>query len=194
MFIQQSGIDYYSCNTEEAVNESSKHGNTFLAELAKDWENSIKIPSKRKTRLIITRTAPILHPKRPPLLQWLWSTALFAGATVGDADQYISWLHHDDYAPIIDQLIRSPKASGVYNLCAPTPIRYKDMMYIIGHAYRRPIWLHFPSFMIRALLGEASTLALDSREVIPEKLLNEKIAFRFPSFQVAMNDFIANKT
>ena len=194
VFIQQSGIDYYPCNTEEAVTENSQPGDSFLAKLAQDWEKCIEIPAKSKTRLIITRTAPIFHPKRPPLLQWLWSTYFYGGATIGSSEQYISWLHHDDFAPIIDKLIQSKKAKGAYNLCAPAPIQYIDMMKIVGEVYKRPIWLYVPGCFVRAALGEASTLALDSREVIPEKLLDEKFDFQYPHFQAAMLDFSGDKT
>ena len=189
VFIQQSGIDFYPCNSDRALDESAPAGTSFLAKLAQAWESSITLPEKSSTRLVLTRTAPILHPDRPPLLQWLWSTYLFGGATVGSGQQYVSWLHYKDYAPIIEKILRNPEASGPYNLCAPEAISYQNLMQTIGKHYSRPIWLHIPTGALQLILGEASTLALDSRQITPQKLLDDHTNWLFPDFNAAMEDF-----
>ena len=190
VFIQQSGIDFYGCNTPKPVDESSPVGESFLAQLAQKWESSITLPDNSPIRLITTRCAPVLHPERPPLLQWIWSTKLYLGATVGNSDQAISWLHYKDYAPIIETLLHNQQAEGVYNLCAPNALTYQDMAQTLATVSQRPLWFHIPAPAIKLALGEASTLALDSRHVLPTKLLADKTPFLFKNFQTAAEDFI----
>ena len=63
-------------------------------------------------------------------------------------------------------------------------------MQTLASVRQRPLWLHIPTPVIQLALGEASTLALDSRQVLPKKLIAQKTAFLFKNFQTAAEDFI----
>ena len=66
---------------------------------------------------------------------------------------------------------------SVFNLSAPNPVMNKDFDRILGKAMKRPFFFPVPSFALRLILGEASTLALDGQRVIPARLL--EVGYRF---------------
>lgn len=188
IYIGQSGIDYYQ-HSHHATDETGKKGEHFLSTLAQDWEESTAGLKDTTLRRIITRTAPVMHPDRPPLLQWLWSSHGFLGGIAGDGEQYVSWIHISDYADILVNMILNESYRGTYNVCAPNPLPYKKLMEAVGKVTGKPIWMKQPAYMIKKIMGEASTLALDSRNVIPGRILEETpYDFQYPEFEPAIQN------
>ena len=54
----------------------------------------------------------------------------------------------------------------------------------------RPFWFPFPSIALRAL-GEVSQIFLEGRHVVPDRLLREGWAWRFPNLAPALSDILA---
>jgi len=186
IFIQQSGIDYYQYSRAQ-TDEHGEKGSGFLSQLAQDWEASTAALDTTDMRYITTRTSPVLHPDKPPLLQWLWATQSLLGGVAGNGRQYLSWIHVGDYADIVTQMLTQDDFHGTYNLCAPNPLMYEDAMLALGKVLNRPIWLPQPKKLLQSIMGEASTMALDSRRVIPKRLTEEhQVKFTYPTFAEAV--------
>ena len=188
-FVQISGIDYYDLNTT-ACNENDNHGNTFLARLSKEWEETTMPLQQSDTRLVIPRLAPVLARTHPPLLPLLLSTRCCLGSIAGPGSQYFSWIHHDDFVNIIHKMVHTPEMTGIYNVCAPNPVPYATFMRTLASICHRPLWLSLPSWLMKSLLGEMASLILDSRKVFPTRLSKSGHQFKYPEIQQALTQII----
>jgi uncharacterized protein (TIGR01777 family) len=193
VMIQVSGIDYYDMKTP-VCDENSAQGHTFLAQLANDWEAATQGLGQSNTRLIIARLAPVLALTHPPL-QPLWlSTRCFAGSIIGDGKQYFSWIHHQDFTSIMQHFLEQESHHGIYNVCAPHPVSQREMMQSLAECAKRPLLLSMPEWAAKTLMGEVSTLVLDSRNVVPKRLLQANYTFTFPTIQKALQNLCETKT
>ncbi|MEC8882028.1 MAG: TIGR01777 family oxidoreductase [Pseudomonadota bacterium] len=191
-FIQLSGIDYYGIKNSQCT-ENDPCGNSFLADLAKDWEETTSALQKSSIRLVIARTAPVLSGTHPPLLPLIMATKAYLGATIGDGNQYFSWIHHQDFTNIMQKMLTDDTFKGIYNLCSPTPVTNTNLMQALAQVYKRPLWFSVPSWLLNNTLGEMSTLMTDSRKVYPQRLMNQGEKFIYPEINTALEQ-IANQT
>lgn len=190
VFIQQSGIDYYALSPKPTGEDGPK-GDSFLSQVAQEWEAAAHGIDNLPIRFITTRTAPVMHPDRPPLLQWTWSSYGFLGGIAGDGTQMFSWIHIEDYCNVVVEMVLNDSYRGAYNVCSPQPLSYEKLMKGIGNVTGKPIWMKQPEALIKSILGEASTLALDSRCVVPTRILNETpFTFKHPEFEKAIDHLI----
>ena len=44
------------------------------------------------------------------------------GATLGSGDQFLPWIHVDDWTAMVSWLIQNDRAVGAFNAAAPTPV------------------------------------------------------------------------
>lgn len=63
----------------------------------------------------------------------------------------------------------------------------------LGAVLKRPHYLPAPSFALKALLGEMSTLVLDGQKVLPEKAISQNYSYLFPALQPALQDLLQNR-
>jgi NAD dependent epimerase/dehydratase family enzyme len=60
-------------------------------------------------------------------------------------------------------------------------------MRTLARSLRRPYWFHVPSFLLRLLLGEMSTLVLDGWFLQPARLQKDGFQFKFATIESALN-------
>jgi hypothetical protein len=119
---------------------------------------------------------------------------LFAGAWPGNGQQFISWIHIDDWVRAVDFLIHHTEISGAVNLSAPNSLPMKEMLKKTARVMNRPVWGGIPSFLLKALMGEMAeeTLLVD-QNVYPAKLLSAGFRFDFPELKDAINQIYSRK-
>jgi len=60
---------------------------------------------------------------------------------------------------------------GVYNGCAPEPVRNVDFTGALAACLRRPAMLPLPGWLLRLMLGEMAVLLLGGQRTIPNRTL-----------------------
>lgn len=116
------------------------------------------------------------------------------GGKHGSGDQFFSWLHEDDFAGIVEFLIKNERTSGVYNVTSPSPIPNKSMMKSIREAMNIPFGLSQPKWLLEfgaLLIGTETELILKSRRVVPVRLLQQGCRFRFENIKLAIHDLLS---
>lgn len=177
VFVSASAVGYYGPRADEPVTESSSPGSDFLSTLCVEWEQEARMAESPSTRLAIVRTGLPLDKEGGALQRMLLPFKLGLGATLGSGEQFVSWIHIDDWTAMMSWLIHNERAIGAFNATAPAPVINRTFTRTLGRVLRRPAVLHAPAFALRAVLGEMSTVLLTGQRVMPAYA--EQLGFRF---------------
>jgi hypothetical protein len=108
----------------------------------------------------------------------------------GDGRQYYSWIHVDDLVDIYLYAIQH-NLSGIYNGCAPNPVRNKPFAAALGPAMEKSaLVLPAPEFALKVALGEMSHTVLDSARCSAAKLESAGFRFQFPELSGALKNLL----
>lgn len=191
VLIQASGIGYYGSRGDELLDETSLPGAGFLADVAAQWEQSVKSLEDLGVRVATIRLGVVLGPKGGVISRLKLPFSFFLGGHPGSGKQWFPWIHIDDVAGGIRFLIDNPDCTGPFNLTVPEPILSKDFYTLFGKAMHRPAFFPMPAFGLKLLLGEmAAELLLPSVKAIPQKLLRAGYEFKFPDALPALRNIL----
>jgi uncharacterized protein (TIGR01777 family) len=177
VFISGSAIGYYGPRGHEPIVETDRAGSDFLATLCVEWEEEARAAASPATRLVIIRTGLALASNGGALAKMLLPFKLGLGATLGSGDQYMPWVHADDWAAMVSWAIHNERAVGALNVTAPEPVTNRAFTRTLGRVLNRPAVLHAPSFVLQAAMGEMSAMLLTGQRVLPARA--EQFGFRF---------------
>ena len=165
----------------------------FSAEVATGWEAAAAGFQPRLdaagVRLVLLRSAMVMDPAPGGVFAVLRNLVRRGlGGTQGSGAQWVSWIHHADFAAALDRLIADETLSGPVNLASPNPVRNRELMRALREAAGVPFGLPAPVPLLElgaAFLRTESELILKSRRVIPGKLRAAGFEFRFPDWPAA---------
>ena len=177
VFVSGSAIGYYGPRGNEPIVETDRAGSDFLATLCVEWEEEARAAVSPATRLVIIRTGLALARNGGALAKMLLPFKLGLGATLGTGDQYMPWVHADDWAAMVSWAIHNERAIGALNVTAPEPVTNRAFTRTLGRVLNRPAVLHAPSFVLQAAMGEMSAMLLTGQRVLPARA--EQFGFRF---------------
>lgn len=193
LFISASAIGYYGNRGEEELRETSSLGTGFLAGVCRDWEEATAAAAEAGIRTVCLRMGFILSADRGGLTKMLLPFRLGLGGPMGSGKQWMSWISVEDVVAIIQFILANEHIAGPVNAVTPSPVRNRDFARALGKALSRPAFLPLPAFAVRLLLGEmGETLSLTSAKVLPEVLLREHYAFRYPDLEQALDHELGN--
>ena len=190
LFFSTSAVGYYGFHEDEELTESSPAGGDFLARLASDWEAEAMRAKEKGARVVITRFGIVLGPNGGALGQMIPLFKFFLGGPLGSGRQWFSWVHLQDLTAAFLFLIGHPEISGAVNLCAPQPVRNRELGNAIGRVLHRPSFLPAPGFMIELILGEFGSVLLKGQRVIPRRLLDAGFRFSYPEIDEALHSIL----
>jgi hypothetical protein len=105
----------------------------------------------------------------------------FVGGPVGSGKQWVSWIDQSDHAAAFLFLLDHSDLTGPVNLCAPHPVRNRELAQALGRILHRPSFMPAPAFMVRLILGEFAQLVLEGQKALPTRLLAAGFNFQFPT-------------
>lgn len=200
LLISASGIGIYGDRGDETLDESKGPGTGFLAEVARAWEASARDAERSGARVIRLRIGYVLGPDGgafPPVRR---AFRFGLGGTLGTGRQWMSPVHVADVAGLIVFLLEheddrgNSPTRGVFNAVCPDPVRNEDFTRTLAAALRRPAVFPVPTFALRGLMGELSTLLLDSQRVLPDRAQRLGYAFQFPTLTAILQDLCGRKS
>ncbi|WP_373230173.1 TIGR01777 family oxidoreductase [Cohnella sp.] len=185
--VNSSGISLYGHSGEQVFDENSPvRPADFLGETVVKWENAAdQIPAERLVKLRIGLVCA-REGGAFPLLRLPYR--LFGGGRMGDGTQGLPWIHLQDMVSLILFCLDHPTISGPVNAVAPEPVSNDEFGRMLGSVTHRPHWFPVPGFVLRAVLGEMSTLVLTGQRAMPRKLLDHGFVFAFPKLEAALRD------
>lgn len=176
VFVSASGVGYYGPHGDEPVTESTPPGSDFLATLCVEWEQEAQAASTH-TRVAIIRTGLPLSADGGALAKMLLPFKLGGGGPFGSGNQYVPWIHIDDWTSLVAWLIGEARAAGAFNGSAPAPVTNRAFARALGRALHRPAVLPMPAFALRLAVGELATALLTGQRALPARA--EQLGYRF---------------
>jgi len=190
--LSTSAVGYYGFHEDEMLAEGSPPGDDFLARLAVDWEGEALRARDKGARVVITRFGIVIGPKGGAIGQMIPLFKKFVGGPIGNGRQWFSWVHMHDLSEAFAFLLAHPDITGPVNLCAPNPVRNKDLAQALGRVLHRPSLLPAPAFMVRLVLGEFGSVILKGQRALPLRLIESGFVFRYPEIGEALASIVGS--
>jgi NAD dependent epimerase/dehydratase family enzyme len=112
------------------------------------------------------------------------------GSIMGNGRQIQSWIHIDDLTQIYCFILEN-NFEGTYNAVAPNSITNKNLTYLVAKKLGKPLFLpNIPECFMKLVLGEMSILLFSSKNLSSQKIQNLGYKFRYPDFQVALQNIL----
>jgi uncharacterized protein (TIGR01777 family) len=181
VIISGSAIGFYGNTGNNVATESNSQGQGFAAELCHDWEQAAQSDLHKTSRLCILRTGVVIGTEGGMLKKVTLPFKLGLGGPLGNGQQWLSWIALDDICKLILFLAENKQCEGVYNATSPNPITNATFTKTLGKVLKRPTVLPMPAFVLKAILGEASGLLLDSQRVLPTRAIRAGFIFSYPN-------------
>jgi uncharacterized protein (TIGR01777 family) len=182
--VAASAIGYYGSRGDEILTEDSAPGAGFLAELCVEWERAAAEARFLGVRVIQLRIGMALGRGGGALPRMLPAFRLAVGARLGSGRQWMSWIHVEDLAALIEFALNS--LDGPVNAVAPQPVTNAEFTRALASAVRRPAFAVAPAFLLKLLLGEMSDVLLSSQRVAPRAAESAGFTFRYPELRAAL--------
>lgn len=191
LFLNSSAVGFYGhCQNKEFTEESSPEKSSFSHYLCNSIEEEAKKTSN-ETRLVHLRNGIVLSKQGGALAKMLAPFEMGLGGKIGDGNQWMSWIHIEDYINALEFIIEHEQISGAVNLTSPNPSRNKDFAKALSNALFKPCIFTIPSFMAKFLYGEmADELLLNGQKVLPKKLIDAGFNFKFKNLKDALNNLL----
>lgn len=194
IWINAGSAAIYGNRGEVELNEEAKLGDGFSAEVCKHWENAFDIYSNQKTRKVLLRIGLVLQKDKGVLKPFLNLAKFGFGGKIGSGKQYITWIHENDFASLVNWIIDTEDVNGVINAASPEPIENKVFMKSIREAVKFPFGIANPTFFTIIggwLIGTEAILILSGRRVISSVLQKKRYNFKYPEIDKALNNLLA---
>ena len=192
VLISASAVGYYGNVEDRDVAEDFPCGKDFLATLCKQWEESAMAAKKFGVRVVTPRIGVVLERDGGALKKMLLPFSLFAGGPLGSGKQWFPWVHRDDVVGAFRFALSERSLSGPVNVAAPEYVNMKQFCAALGTVMHRPSWAPVPAVILQMMLGEMSTIVLTGQKVVPQKLLQMKFPFKYPSLVPALQSIFQN--
>lgn len=187
--IGASAIGIYSNDFNNFVTEETEVSpNSYLERVVIDWElasavfntMNIKVTTLR-IGLVIASNGGVVAAMKIPILFGL-------GAAFGNGSQGQSWIHIKDLVGMILFSVTT-KLEGIYNAVAPNPVSQTHFITALAKAINRPhILPPLPEFIIQLMVGEMSSLLLNSHWVSSNKIEGQGFSFQYPEINTAFKE------
>jgi uncharacterized protein (TIGR01777 family) len=189
LFLSASAVGIYDSSSVHD-DESEDYADDFLSALCKDWEAEAKKAEALGIRCVQMRFGVIFAKEGGAMQKILPPFKMGLGGKLGSGEQMVSWIYIEDLLRAVEFIIKTPDINGSVNFTAPYPLSNSEQTEILGKVLNRPTFFGVPSFMVKLIFGEGATVVLNSKEVIPTKLIKHGFTFNYEKFEDALKDIV----
>lgn len=191
LWVQMSTLAIYGDAGQGIVEEGHAvaDGPPQMAGVARPWEAAAR--GARTDRQVVLRTGIVLDRGAPAFERLTHLTKLGLGGRIGSGDQWVSWIHIDDFLAALRFVCETSTMAGVVHVTSPNPIQNREMMSTLRSARHRPWSPPTPTPLVHigaVLLRTDPALALTGRRCVPRRLVDEGLDFEHPTFAGALAD------
>ncbi len=189
-----SAVGIYGDQGENEIDEQSSifkatpepMGNTFLAQVCRDWESEAARAEEFGVRVCSLRIGIVLSRAGGALPRMLLPFRLGLGGPFGRGQHWVPWIHLDDLCGLIAFAIQHSELRGPINAVAPEAVRNLELSHTLGRLLNRPTFLPVPPILLRLVLGDLANELLDSRKIKPARAMAAGFQFQFKQLEDAL--------
>lgn len=114
------------------------------------------------------------------------------GGKQGNGNQFISWIHEEDFARAVEFII-DEKLTGIINIVSPKPIKNREFMKTLQKSLKVVVGIPVGERLLKIgakLIGTESELVLKSRNVIPKRLTESGFDFEYGDLKKTFDNLI----
>lgn len=190
-FLSSSAVGYYGAvTTNQIFTEESNNGNDFLARVCQQWEHAAKKFEKLDGKVSILRQGVVvgkdggIYEKLAPLAKWGVNPA------VGSGQQYLPWIDMRDLCRMYLFLVENNLA-GIFNGVSSEHTTMNDFAEkLLESADKKSMLPNAPSFLIKLILGEQSSMVLKGSKVSNEKIKKTGFEFWYDNLEKSLNPIL----
>ena len=187
--VAASALGIYPSSLTKRYDESAEEISTsFLGEVVGAWEKEVDTISSLGLKVTKIRIGIVLSKNGGALVEMKKPVKVGAGAALGSGKQWQSWIHVYDLANMFLYCFEQ-QLTGIYNGVASHPISNKELTREIAKQLDKPFIVpNVPAFMMKLMLGEMSTIVLESQYLKNDKIKNNGYEFQFDTIESALNE------
>lgn len=194
VLLSGSAIGRYGDRGADQLNENSPAADDFAAQLCVAWEREAARAADCGLRVCLLRTGLVLSRDGGMLARMAPPFKVGLGTQLGNGDQWMSWIHIDDYVRAVVHLLQDNGATGPYNLTAPHPQTNRSFTAKLSKCLHRTARFAVPATILRLVLGSRAILLLGGQKVLPQRLEETDFQFRFPDLDEALKFEFADRS
>ncbi len=182
-----SAVGIYGDRGDDVLTENAKPASGFLPDVCAEWEAEADKAQDYGVRVVKIRIGIALGADggalaaMAPLFRW------GVGGRLGSGKQWMSWIHVDDLAQMIQFAVQNESVSGVLNGVAPNPVTNAEFTRQLAGALHRPALFPAPEFGVKLLYGEMAQILFASQRVQPKAALAAGFNFRYSELRPALD-------
>lgn len=166
------------------VTDSTK---SFSSTLVSQWEQAALQGTHVTMPVTLMRFGVVLKRHEGMLKKLELPTQYGMGAVVGSGEQPLAWIDHIDLVQGILFLITHSEITGPVNLVAPECVSQKTFATTLANVLNKSVFIHLPTWFVKLALGQMGTeLLLSGQAVSPQRLLEYKFRFKYPTLLAAL--------
>jgi uncharacterized protein (TIGR01777 family) len=194
VLVSASAVGIYGDRGDEQLDERSRPGTGFLANVCAAWEREASRAAEIGMRVVMIRIGIVLGAGGGALGKMLTPFKLGLGSPLGSGRQYMPWVHLDDLIEMLLFAAREPDVHGPLNGVALNPVTNREFTKTLGKVLGRPTFMPaVPGFVLKTMLGEFAQVLLASQRVVPQEALSLGFTFKFPELEPALRDVLGRK-
>lgn len=173
--------------------DTGEAGYGFSIDVCRKWEDAFFQSTTPQTRKVALRMGIVFGKCDGAFPRLLALARLGLGGTLGNGQQYVSWIHEQDAAKCTEWLLQNEAMSGIFNCTSPAPVKNEALMKAIRKACGIPFGVPAPAWLLEIgarIIGTETELLLKSRWVLPKRLLDNQFEFSYSEVEHAINDIV----
>lgn len=176
VLVSASAIGFYGDRGGELLNEGSKPGNDFLANVCVDWEKTARQAEKFGVRTVCIRTAHVIGKGGLiSVLEKLFKKHI--GGYFGNGRQFMPWISANDLVELYIFATENENMRGTYNASARNETQKIFMKKVAKSLKSWPVW-RIPKFFGWLLFLSFIDALTSSTNIDNEKILETGFVFR----------------
>ncbi len=195
VWIQSASATIYRHAEDRPMDEATGEiGEGFSVDVCRAWEKIFWEQNVTATRKVLLRIGIVLGMDDGAFPRMLNLVRAGLGGKQGSGHQYITWIHEDDVAAIMQWLYDNEAQQGTFNVTSPTPVLNADFMRTLREVCKIPFGLPSPAWLLKlgaVFIGTETELILKSRRVVPARLLAAGYQFKYSALALALKNIVA---
>lgn len=190
-YLTASGISGYTSDPQALYTEADPISNPeFLGVVVREWEAAADRLAEQGVAVTKVRIGLVLANEGGAFPLLAKPVRMGIGSALGSGDQWQSWIHIDDLVSLMGFLLEN-NLPGVFNGVGPNPVTQKRLLKVLAKALDKSLWMPAaPVFVMKLIMGDRSSLVLDSQRVSSEKAARSGFEFRYHNIELAIAELL----